>query len=121
MLVVAELAEDLAWITRRRLQLERGVRDLVALGQDAIHRAKDRARLAHWLIADEDVSTGRSNRRRDAPEVQVVDIEDAWDRAHRGLDRSGVEVSWGRFEQDVDRLDNDLPTRPENEQKNQDG
>ena len=53
--------------------------------------------------------------RAEAPDVQVVDVDDAFDLFHAGANVGQRDAARGAFKQDVQRLADDADAGPENE------
>src|ERR1700677_1216969 len=59
--------------------------------------------------------------RTQAPDVEIVDIEDAGDRLHRDADFAELKIAGCAFEQDVERLADDADGTPEDHAGDEDG
>ncbi len=70
------------------LELDGGVGDLEAIAEGAVDAVEDGAALGHGHLGDGDVAGQGVRAGAEAPDVEVVDVEDAGDRLHGLADRA---------------------------------
>ena len=98
--------------TAHVLELHGGVRDVEALGQDFVDAPQDAVAGGGRDVLDQHMAAQRVRARPEAPDVQVVDVQDAVDRAHPGGDILEVNPPRQALQQDVERLARDVPGAP---------
>jgi hypothetical protein len=102
-------------------ELDGGVSDLEALTQGALDIGQDIAALGHRHFGDGNVAGERVGLRTKAPDMKIVNVENAVDRGHGLTDLTKLEVARSAFEQDIERLANDTDGAPEDHCGDEDG
>src|SRR5215207_1811986 len=87
--------------------LEGGMGDTVFVGEEVFEFAP--AGVAVFLAADEHVGGEGGEARGYGPDVQVVNLEDAFGRGHLPAHFGGVQVVGGCFQEDVGRVFQEFP------------
>src|ERR1700733_11872950 len=95
------------------LKLDGGVSDLEAVPQGAFDIRQNIAALGHRHFSDGDVACEGVRLRTEAPDMEIVHVENAVDRRHGLTDLSEFEVARRAFEQNIQRLANDADRAPE--------
>src|SRR5215216_6672864 len=96
------------------VHLEGGVFDAVLVGEEFFQVAAPG--MAVLVVADEHVGREGGEAAGYGPDVQVVDFLDAGDAGHLTADLGGIDAGRGLFEQDVDRVAQELPGASQDEQ-----
>ena len=89
------------------VDLESGVGDAVLVSEELFEFAP--AGVAVFVLADEDVGGEGREARGDGPDVEVVDLDNAFGGCHSPADFLSVQAAGRRFEQDVGRVSEELP------------
>ena len=96
-------------------ELNSGVADLKLFAEQTVELDED-ARAFRWRnVGDGDVACQRARMRAKAPDVQVVDVDDALDGFHAGTDLGRRAAARRAFEEDVQGFADDADTGPKNE------
>src|ERR1700733_3449998 len=96
------------------LELDRGVINAEALMQAAFHIAKNSLTDGGRNVGDGDMAGKRVRLRTNAPDMQVVNVVDAFDRAYGGCDPVQLHSPRSSFEQDIQSLAHNAVSRPQN-------
>ncbi len=102
-------------------ELDGGVVDLEAMLQGVVDFLEDRAGLGEGAVADGDVAGESVGVGGEAPDVEVVDTEDAGDLLDGGADLGDLEALGGALEEDVEGLADDAGAGPEDEAGDDEG
>src|SRR5450755_1088648 len=103
------------------LELDGGVVDVELLVEAGLYVAQDAFAYRRRNVGDGNVAGQGAGFRSDVPDVQVVDVVDAFDGANRGCDAVDLNAARGAFEQDVQGLAHDAGAGPENQHADTDG
>src|SRR6266849_57128 len=71
------------------------VGDVEAVAEGAVEAFENAAALGHRHLRDGDVAGEGVRVRAETPDVQVVNVEDAFDGGHGVSDLAELEVAWG--------------------------
>jgi hypothetical protein len=97
------------------LELDGGVADLEVVIENVVELDQDAGALRRGNVGDGDVAGQGAGVGAEAPDVQVVDVDDALDGSMPGAN-GGSETPRGRaFEQDIEGLADDAEAGPEDE------
>ncbi len=96
-------------------ELDGRVVDAEAVLKGVIHFLEDRAGLGQGAVADGDVAGQGVGVRGEAPDVEVVDAEDAGDLLDRGADFRDLQAFGRALEEDVEGFPDDAGAGPEDE------
>src|SRR5579883_2674587 len=105
-------------------ELNGRVMDMEKAAEDAIDVPQNRVAFRGRHILNEDVTAQGVRFRSQAPDVQIVDVDDAGDLANGARDIGELQAFGQALEEDVDGIPEDVPGRPNNrgaDQKRQDG
>ena len=100
-------------------KLDGGVADREMVAQHVIELDQDAGALRRRNVGNGDVAGERMAVRAEAPYVQIVDVDDAFDGFHAGADFTERNAARRAFEQDVEGFANDADAGPEDQRGNQ--
>ena len=103
------------------LELNGGMSDMETLGEHAIQPPQHAIALRRRNIGNPDVATQGVRVRSEAPDVQVVNIEHALDVLHGGGHISQTDAAGKPFQEDVQRLPDNIPGCPDDHPSNGNG
>src|SRR5215218_6551387 len=106
LIAAGEEPDPVAGVIPGVVYLEGGVLDAVFVGEELFEVAAPG--VAVLLIADEHVGREGGEAAGYRPDVQVVDLLDAFYAGHLLTDLGGVDAARAPFEQDVDRVAQEL-------------
>ena len=101
-------------------ELDGGVSDLEAIAQGTFDIRQNIAALGHGHFGDGDVAGERMRLRAEAPDMEVVHVEDTIDGGHGLANFAELQVAGRAFEQDIQRLANDAGRTPEDHRGDED-
>src|ERR1700678_3471249 len=97
------------------LELDGGVGNLEVFLEHMIEVDQDAGTFARWNVGDADVTGQGAGLRAEAPDVEVVDIDHAFDGLHAGTNLRKRAIAGGAFKENVERLADNAQTGPEDE------
>ena len=97
------------------LELDGGMADVEMVFEDVIELDEDAGALRRGNVGDGDVAGKGTRLRTEAPYVQVVDVDDAFNLFHAGADGGERNAARSAFEENVEGLADDADAGPENE------
>src|SRR3954468_11915308 len=97
------------------LELDGGVADVEVVFEHMVEAVEDGGALRGGNVGDGDVAGQGAGLRAQAPDVEVVDIEDAGYRLHVGADVIEVDAAGRAFKEDVEGFADDADRGPEDE------
>ena len=97
------------------LELDGGVANVEAVLEDVVEIDEDAGALRGGNIGDGDVAGEGAGLGAEAPDVEVVDVDDAIDGFHAGANGRERDAARGAFKQDVEGLADDAEAGPEDE------
>ena len=97
------------------------VGDVKALAKSAVDAFENAAAFRHRHLRNGDVAGECVRLRAKTPDVQIVNVEDAFNCGHGITDLTQLQVAGRSFEKDVEGLANDCDGAPENHRGDQDG
>ena len=103
------------------LKLNRGVVDVMAVGQHAPQLVEDGVAGRGRNVCDGDVRGEGVSVTADAPDMEVVDVEHAGDGAQLRVDGGNLHAAGCAFEQNVQTLTHNADRRPEHHAGDADG
>src|SRR5579859_6501760 len=102
-------------------ELDGGVVDVEAVFGERIDFEQDAIAFGGWDVIDLYVAGEGVGLRTEAPDVQVVDVDDAFDGLHTGADFVEGEAARGAFQEDVEGFADDVGGAPEDHGGDEDG
>src|SRR5579884_3934017 len=93
----------------------------VKTAQDGVDPAQNDAAFRGRHIPDQDVTAEGVGAGSKAPDMQIVDIDDAVDLAHGADDVLEAHAPGKALEQNIERLTGDVPCGPQDEHADKDG
>jgi len=97
------------------LKLDGGVADLEVVFEDVVDLDEDAGALRRGNVVDEDVAGEGAGLGAEAPDVEVVDVEDALDLFHAGAYCRQGDAAGRAFKEDVEGFADDADAGPEDE------
>jgi len=97
------------------LELDGGVADVEVVAEDVVELEEDTGALGGRYVGDGDVAGEGGGVGTETPDVEVVDVEDAFDLFHAGADGSQRDAAGDGFEKDIEGFADDAEAGPENE------
>ena len=89
------------------LELDSAVADLEVLAKNRIEIAEDAGALRRWNVSDGDVASEGARIGTEAPDVKIVDVDDAVDCFHVRANVRERDTARSSFQKNVERLAND--------------
>src|SRR6185369_12780528 len=102
------------------LELDGGVRDMKTIGEHGVESLENGIADGEGNVLDEDMATECVSAGAEAPDVQVVDVQNPFDGAHPGDHLGEADAPRQAFQQDIQRLANNVPSTPDDQQSDQD-
>src|SRR5882757_8599260 len=112
-------AASMNGLAARRFKLNRRMRNMKPVAQSTIDAGEYVATLRHRHLGNRNVARQSMRLRAQAPHMQVVNIQNAFDRSHRLTDLTQLKIAWRPFQQNVQRLTNNPHRAPQNHSRNQ--
>ena len=97
------------------LELDGGVADLKMIFQNMVELDEDASAFRRRNIGDGDVAGQGARVRAEAPDMQVMNVDNALDFFHASANGGQRDAARRAFEQDVESFADDADTRPEDE------